>query len=78
MQEAHLKDVNESLELLSNYRDRLQKEVITIATKLQMPKEKINATLIKDNRFSFQKIYRKSQISLFFFEIIAIEVEPHS
>ena len=30
---------------------------------------------MKDNRFSFQKIYRKSQISYSFFEKIAIEVE---
>ena len=32
------------------------------------------ATLMKDNRLSFPKIYRKSQISFFFFEKIAIEV----
>ena len=34
------------------------------------------ATLMKDNRLSFQKIYRKSQISIFFFEKIAFEVDP--
>ena len=37
--------------------------------------EKIIATLMKDNRLSFQKIYRKIQISYSFFEKIAIEVE---
>ena len=31
------------------------------------------ATLMKENCFSFQKIYRKSQISFSFFEKIAIE-----
>jgi hypothetical protein len=33
------------------------------------------ATVMKDNRLSFQKIYRKSPISFSFFEKIAIEVE---
>ena len=33
------------------------------------------ATFMKDNRLSFQKIYRKSQISFSFFDQIAIEVE---
>jgi hypothetical protein len=37
--------------------------------------EKNGCTLMKDNRFSFQKIYRKSQISYSFFDKIAIEVE---
>jgi hypothetical protein len=31
------------------------------------------ATSMKDNRLSFKKIYRKSQLSLSFFEKIAIE-----
>ena len=31
---------------------------------------------MKDNRLSFQKIYRKSQISIFFFEKIKFEVDP--
>ena len=31
---------------------------------------------MKDNRLSFQKIYRKSQISIFFFEKIEFEVDP--
>jgi hypothetical protein len=30
---------------------------------------------MKDNRLSFQEIYRKSQISFSFFEKIAIEIE---
>ena len=32
-------------------------------------------TLMKENRLSFQKIYRKSQISSSFMEKIAIEVD---
>jgi hypothetical protein len=35
---------------------------------------KMVATLIKDNRLSFQKIYQKSQISFSFSEKIVIEV----
>jgi hypothetical protein len=35
---------------------------------------KMVATHMKDNRLSFQKIYRKSQISFSFFDKIAIEV----
>jgi hypothetical protein len=37
--------------------------------------EKMVATPMKDNRLSFQKIYRKIQISFSFFERIAIEIE---
>jgi hypothetical protein len=33
------------------------------------------ATVVKNNRLSFQKIYRKSQISFSFFEKNAIEFE---
>jgi hypothetical protein len=33
------------------------------------------ASVVKDNRLSFQKIYRKSQMSYSFFVKIAIEVE---
>jgi hypothetical protein len=33
------------------------------------------ATRMKDNRLSFQKIYRKSQISFSYFDEIAIEVQ---
>jgi hypothetical protein len=33
------------------------------------------AALMKDNRLSFQKIYRKSQISLYFFEKTAFANE---
>ena len=45
MSETHLKDLNKSIELLASYHARLQKEVITIAKKLQMPPRKIDSTL---------------------------------
>ena len=48
MAEPNLQELNESIQLLSNYRDRLHKEVSTIAKKLQMPPGKINSVL-KDN-----------------------------
>ncbi len=45
MPETSLKELNESIELLSGYHDRLQKEVITMAKKLQMPTKKIDSTI---------------------------------
>ena len=45
MSGTNLKELNESIELLSVYHDRLQKEVIAIAKKLQMPPQRINSTL---------------------------------
>jgi len=45
MPEKDLNEIDESIELLSNYRDRLQKEVITISRKLQIPNSLINSTL---------------------------------
>ena len=54
-------------------------ETLVVLTRFLAQKQgdrnKMVATLMKDNRFSFPKIYRKSQISLFFFEKIAIEVD---
>ena len=45
MPETSLKELNESIELLSGYHDRLQKEVIAMAKKLQMPTKKIDSTI---------------------------------
>ena len=45
MLDQNLKGLDESIDLLSGYRDRLRQEVITIAKKLQMPSSKINSTL---------------------------------
>ena len=43
MPEPDLNDLNESIELLYNYHDRLHKEVINVARKLQMPPTKIDS-----------------------------------
>ena len=45
MPETSLKELDESIELLSGYYDRLQKEVINMAKKLQMPTKKIDSTI---------------------------------
>ncbi len=49
MSEANLDELNESIKLLRSYRNRLEKEVSSIARKLQMPQARINSTL-KENR----------------------------
>ena len=48
MSEPNLDELNESIKLLINYRNRLEKEVSSIARKLQMPPARINSTL-KEN-----------------------------
>ena len=45
MSETDLNDLNESIKLLYNYHDRLHKEVINVARKLQMPPTKIDSIL---------------------------------
>ena len=45
MAEATSQELNDSIELLNCYKDRLQKEVTNMAKKLQMPQDKINITL---------------------------------
>ena len=45
MTKKNLSKLDESIKLLSIYHDRLEKEVITIAKKLQMPNSKIISTL---------------------------------
>ena len=45
MPEPDIKELNESIELLSTYRDRLEKEVMNVAKKLQIPIKKIDSTL---------------------------------
>ena len=42
------KELNESIGLLKNYRDRLKEEITTISQKLRMPESKINSS-IKNN-----------------------------
>ncbi len=45
MAEPTLEELKESIEALTAYRDRLHKEVSTIAKKLRMPQHKIDSTL---------------------------------
>ena len=45
MAKTDLSNIDESIELLSNYHDRLEQEIITISKKLQMPNAKINSSL---------------------------------
>ncbi len=45
MPEARLEEINATIEALTAYRDRLQKEVTSIAKKLQMPQGKIQSIL---------------------------------
>ncbi len=45
MPEATPKELQESIDELTAYRDRLQKEVVSIAQKLKMPPKKIDLSL---------------------------------
>ena len=45
MTKKNLDELNESIELLSNYHQRLEQEVVKVAKKLQMSKAKIISTL---------------------------------
>tara|TARA_Y100001968_G_scaffold136503_1_gene124620 strand:- start:71576 stop:71815 length:240 start_codon:yes stop_codon:yes gene_type:complete len=45
METPSISELNESIEALSNYRDRLRKEVISISNKLRIPSEKIELSL---------------------------------
>ena len=45
MQSPTDEELEESIKELSEYKNRLEKEVVTISNKLKMPKEKINAII---------------------------------
>ena len=45
MQSPTEEELKESIKELTEYKNRLEKEVITISNKLKMPKEKINAII---------------------------------
>jgi len=45
MSEPTEKELQESIEELTAYRDRLLKEIVTIAQKLRMPQKKIDSTV---------------------------------
>ena len=48
MQSPTEEELEESIKELTEYKNRLEKEVVTISNKLKMPKEKIN-TIIKSH-----------------------------
>ena len=45
MQSPTKEELEESIKELTEYKNRLEKEVITISNKLKMPQEKINAII---------------------------------
>ena len=45
MQSPTEEELEESIKELTDYKNRLEKEVVTISNKLKMPKEKINAII---------------------------------
>ena len=54
MPEPTPEELTDSIEELMNYRDRLQKEVISISKKLRIPKQQINSTL--ENHPELEKV----------------------
>ncbi len=48
MSQPTAQEIKESIQDLTNYRDRLIKEVVKIAKKLQMPQGKIESTLAEN------------------------------
>ena len=54
MSEPTSEELQESLELLSRYRDRLRNEVISMSKKLRLPNQKINSSL--ENHPELKKI----------------------
>ncbi len=45
MSKPTLEELNESIQQVSEYRDRLHGEVVKVAQKLKMPQKKIDSTL---------------------------------
>ena len=45
MQSPTEEELEESIKELTEYKNRLEKEVVTISNKLKMPQEKINSTI---------------------------------
>ena len=45
MQSPSEEELEESIKELTEYKNRLEKEVVTISNKLKMPQEKINAII---------------------------------
>ena len=49
-------ELEESIKELSEYKNRLEKEVVTISNKLKMPQEKINAIIKSHSELNQIKI----------------------
>ena len=49
-------ELEESIKELTEYKNRLEKEVVTISNKLKMPKEKINAIIKSHSELNQIKI----------------------
>ena len=56
MQSPTKEELEESIKELTEYKNRLEKEVVTISNKLKMPQEKINATIKSHSELNQVKI----------------------
>ena len=56
MQSPPEEELEESIKELTEYKNRLEKEVVTISNKLKMPQEKINAIIKSHSELNQIKI----------------------
>ena len=56
MQSSSEAELEESIKELTEYQNRLEKEVVTISNKLKMPQEKINAIIKSHSELNQIKI----------------------
>ena len=56
MQSPTEEELEESIKELSKYKNRLEKEVVTISNKLKMPQKKINAIIKSHSELNQVKI----------------------
>jgi hypothetical protein len=70
---AHIDVIKNAKNLYASFSDPHCFGAISRLEAMKLKNSRYN--YIKDNRLSFQKIYRKSQISLSFIKKIAIEIE---
>jgi len=56
MQSPTEEELEESIKELTEYKNRLEKEVVTISNKLKMPQEKINAIIKSHSELNHIKI----------------------
>ena len=56
MQSPTEEELEESIKELTEYKNRLEKEVVTISNKLKMPKKKINAIIKSHSELNQIKI----------------------